>query len=252
MRRGLQIALCFALAAGTVMAQRGGGGGGMRGGGGMGGGGMRGGGGMGGGGFRGGGGFVGGGGGFRGGFVGGGFRGGFVGSRGFVGNRVFFGSSFWPYWGLGWGGLGWGGLGWGGLGWGGLDYASDFSSYPGGYYPSGGGYAGFQTSPNVTVIYPPQQAPIVPDVARPVIREYDQFGQEIRPSGGSSISTSPIYLIAFTDHTIRAVAQYWVAGKTLHYITLEREEHQAPLETVDRNLSQALNHERQVPFTLPQ
>jgi hypothetical protein len=102
-------------------------------------------------------------------------------------------------------------------------------------------------------VYPPQQTAIVPDVARPVIREYDQFGQEVRPTTGSApTSGSPIFLIAFNDHTIRAVAQYWVVGKTLHYVTLEREEHQAPLDTIDRNLSQALNHERQVPFSLPQ
>jgi hypothetical protein len=247
------------------MAQRGGGGGGMRGGGGMGGGGMRGGGGfggggmrggggfVGGGGFRGGGGFVGGGGGFRGGFVGGGFKGGFGGNRVIVVNRGFgFGNRFgvgfwgWPSW--GWGG-GWPAWGWGGgLGYWPSDFGdSSYAGYGSAYNPS------FGQSPNVTVVYPPQQTAVVPDVARPVIREYDQFGQEVRPATGSSpASGSPIFLIAFTDHTIRAVAQYWVAGKTLHYVTLEREERQAPLETVDRNLSQSLNRERQVPFSLPQ
>jgi hypothetical protein len=247
MRRGLQVALCLALAAGTAVAQRGGGGGGARGGGGFGGGGMRGGGGFvgGGGGFRGGGGFQGGFGGFR----GGGFNRGFFGNRGFNG---FFGTGFWPGW-------GWG-LGWGGLGWGGLGYA-DFYDNPYGYYPSyypsygngyaggyAGGYASNQTSPNVTVIYPPAQ----PQAVTPVIREYDQFGQEIRPGGGSPASTTPIYLIAFTDHTIQAVASYYVEGRTLHYVTLQYEQRTAPLDTVDRNLSQALNRERGVPFSLPQ
>jgi hypothetical protein len=253
MKLGLQVVLCLTLAGGTAMAQRGGGGGGARGGGGFGGGGMRGGGGFGGGGMRGGGGFVGGGGGFRGG-------GGFVGNRGFVGNknfffgnRGFFNGAFWPGWGWGWGGLGWG-WGWGGLGWGGLGYA-DYYDNPYAYYGNGyaggygGGYAGYQTSPNVTVIYPPAQ----PQVVTPVIREYDQFGQEVRPGGGgSSASTTPIYLIAFTDHTIQAVASYYVEGKTLHYVTLQFEQRTAPLETVDRNLSQALNRERGVQFSLPQ
>ena len=180
------------------------------------------------------------GGGFRGGgFVGGGFN------RGF-GNRGFFGGGFWPGW-------GWGGLGYGD------SYDYPFSYYPS-YYPYyangyaggsggyGGGYAGYQPSPNVTVIYPPAQ----PQPVTPVIREYDQFGQEVRPSGGSSASTSPIYLIAFNDHTIRAAASYYVEGRTLHYVTLDRQELTAPLDTIDRNLSQALNRERQVPFSLPQ
>jgi hypothetical protein len=243
MRFSVQIALCFALAAGSAMAQRGGGGGGARGGGGFGGG------------MRSGGGSVGGGGGgFRGGggFVGGGFNRGFVGNRFFVGNRGFFGGGFWPGWGGGWWGWpGWG-LGWGGLGWG-LGYADSYDN-PYGYYPNygngyAGGYAGYQTSPNVTVVYPP--AP--PQPVTPVIREYDQFGQEIRPGGGGSpANTSPIYLIAFNDHTIRAAASYYVEGRTLHYVTLDRQELTAPLDTVDRNLSQALNRERQVPFSLPQ
>lgn len=242
MRLGVQIALCLALAAGTAVAQRGGGGGGARGGGG-------------GGGARGGGGFVGGGGGFRGGAGFGGFRGGFGGFRGGFGgfrggfNRFGFGFGF-PFW-YGYG-LGFG-LGYG-----------DFYDYPYSYYPSyypyyangyggygggyGGGYASYQTSPNVTVVYPPPQ----PQPVTPVIREYDQFGQEIRPGGGPSANTSPIYLIAFNDHTIRAAASYYVEGRTLHYVTLDRQEVTAPLDSVDRNLSQALNRERQVPFSLPQ
>jgi hypothetical protein len=106
----------------------------------------------------------------------------------------------------------------------------------------------------VIVIYPPQQTLPVTSV----IREYDQFGQENRdqfgqenrPTGGSSVPGSPTFLIALNDHTIRAAAQYWVVGKTLHYVTLEREERQVPLDTVDRTLSEALNRERQVPFSL--
>jgi len=241
MRFGLQVALCVALAAGTAMAQRGGGargggggfGGGARGGGGVVGGGARGGGGFVGGGFRGGGGFVGGG--FRG---GGGYRGGFYGYRGFYGG---YWPAYYPYWGLGFG-----------YGYGPDYYYSDpYAYYPSSSYPYNSGYASYQTSPNVTVVYPPEQAP-AGYTARSVIREYDQYGQELRPSGGSQASRSPIYLIAFTDHTIRAVESYRVEGGTLHYVTLEHEDRQAPLDTVDRTLSQALNRERQVPFSLPQ
>jgi hypothetical protein len=72
----------------------------------------------------------------------------------------------------------------------------------------------------------------------------------VRPQG--AVSGSPIYLIAFKDHAIRAVSAYWVDGKVLHIVTLERQEQQVPLDSVDRSLSQQLNNERQVPFQLPQ
>lgn len=252
-----QVSLCCLLATGTAMAQRGGGGGfgggGMRGGGGYGGGsgggaGMRGG--------YGGGGFVGGGtvGGFRNGafnggfgFHGGSFNTGFNGGRpgpffrrdfddgffrgGF--NSGYYGG-YWPF-----------GLGFYTDYWPAYDYSSYFPGY--GYNPNEYGYASYQASPNVTVIYPPQ-APVQPlsaERARPVTREYDQYGQEVRPAG------SPLYLIAFKDHTIRAAATYRVDGNTLHYTTAEKEDKEAALDTVDRALSLQLNRERQVPFQLP-
>ena len=88
---------------------------------------------------------------------------------------------------------GWGG-GWGGWGGWGPSYVSDIGWDPGyyggdpGYY--GGGYpasysAGYpqQSSPNVTVVYPPQ-APasntvVLDRSGGSVTREYDQYGQEI-------------------------------------------------------------------------
>ncbi len=235
------------------MAQRGGGG---HGGGGFGGGGFHGGGGMGGGfgggGFRGGGGF--GGGGFRGGFGNGGFRGGFGYNR--------FG------YGLGYGGYGYGYPGWGwGIGWGypyygvgyGYDTCWDYNSCnPYGYgYDPGYGYGGYaapaySTSPGVTVISVPQSTtPAYTQRASPVTHEYDQYGQEVHPSAGSSASASPVYLIAFTDHNIRAAQAYWVDGQVLHYVTLEHQERQVALSEVDRKLSLQLNSERHVSFQLP-
>lgn len=253
--------LCGLLAASGAVAQRGGGmgggmhgggggGGGMRsGGGGMGGGGFRGGGSFGGGGFRGGGSFGGGGyrgggsfggGGFRGSYGGGVFRGGYGGLGGYYGG--FYGG-YYPSWGLG------------------LSYwpsyygswSDPYYSYPYSYY---GGYSSpaYYTSPSVTVVYPEQtQAPAQPvyiERARPVTHEYDEYGQEVRPSAGAP-SSSPIYLIAFKDHVIRAAASYSVDGATLHYVTLQHEEKQAPLDTVDRDFTVQLNRERHVPFNLP-
>jgi hypothetical protein len=240
MRILLPVALCCLLAGGAVAQRRGGGGsgGGFRGGGS----GIA----RGGGGFQGGGGFVRGGGGFgRGSFGGigiggfGGFRGGFGGFRGFDGgfgrNRFFrtrgffgfgFSSGFWPGY---------------------------YDSYP--YYPAAYDYAYTPAyQPNVTVVYPEptQTAPNIVYVQRanPVIREYDQYGQETAPPAAASSDLSPIYLIAFKDGVIRAAAAYWVSGDTLHYVTLQREEKQASLGAVDRDLSLQLNRERRVPFRL--
>jgi hypothetical protein len=86
--------------------------------------------------------------------------------------------------------------------------------------------------------------------ANPVTREYDQYGQEIRgPQSGAG--SSPIYLFAFQDHVIRAAASYRVDGQTLHYMTLQHEEKQAPLDTLDRPLTLELNRERHITVQLP-
>lgn len=224
---------------------------------------------------RGGGGMRGGGGGFRGG--GGSFRGG-GGSFGHTGNigighGGFTGGSFRGFGGFG--GFGRRSFGFGGFSGGfyspyyygypysygfGLSYWPDYyynspyvSSYPYmGSYPT----YDYSTTPNVTVIYPQQSQPaastVYVDRANPVMRTYDEYGQEVQPSsGGAGGSEAPIYLVAFKDHVIRAAAAYWVDGKTLHYVTLEHEEKQAPLDTVDRDFSLQLNRERRVRFQLP-
>ncbi len=272
MRFILQLTLCCLLA-GSAMAQRGGYGGGGGRGAGMGGGVGRGGGmGVG----------VGRGGGFSGGFYtgsrggvrgyGGYGYGGYGGyGRGYYGGYRGYGGGYYRgyrssyYRGYGYRGRGYSNFYYGGY-YGGYwpyfayAYWPDFYDYyPYASYPYYGydGYAGYQPSSNVTVVYPAQytaaaSTPVYTDRARPVTREYDQYGQEVRPSaGGAAANGSPIYLIAFKDHIIRAAASYSVDGRTLHYVTLEHEERQVPLDTVDRDLSMRLNRERNVPFTLP-
>jgi hypothetical protein len=112
---------------------------------------------------------------------------------------------------------------------------------------------GYNAQPAVTVVYPPQTqvvtAPAPVERANPIMREYGPSGQEIRPE--SAAKSSPIYLFAFQDHSIRAAASYWVEGKALHYVTLQREEKQAPLDTLDRSLTEQLNAERRVMLKLP-
>jgi hypothetical protein len=231
MRILAQLALCC-LFAGGAMAQRGGG--------------------------------HGGGGGGIGGHGGGGFGGGI--GRGGIGGYGGYGR-------LGYGGL-YGGFGWGGY-WPyyglGYDYWPGYSK-PYEYYPYSGypyvtpGYGSADYNAAPTVVYPQTST----YTAHPVMHEYDQYGQEVKPADAGTVSSgpvitipatsgpassggggSPVYLIAFQDHTIQAAVAYWVDGKTLHYVTLRHAEKQAPLDAVDRAFSQQLNSERRVQFQLP-
>ena len=243
MRKLAQFLVIGCLVAWPAVAQRGGGmrGGGFHGGGGgfHGGGGGFHSGGFAGSGFRGGG-FRGGyGGGFRGGY--GGFRGGYGFNHGFYGrNRFFFGLGFYPY--SYWGGYGWGypyyGYPYGGY------YSDPYPYYDYGYqYPSYG-----YSSPSV-VVYQSDPAPPAtvyerPSHARPEVREYRE--------SWSQGNEKPIYLIAFKNQdNIHAAEAYWVTGGTLHYVTLQHEQKQAPLDSVDRAFTERLNRERHVEFHLP-
>jgi hypothetical protein len=129
----------------------------------------------------------------------------------------------------------------GGYGYGG--FYGDFyqPSYDSGYYPppqSGGS--------GVMVMYP--QAPIVAETAHSVIHEYTQQEDYVVPPGNDG---HPIlYLIAFRDNTIRAAMTYWVEDGTLHYLDTGHQEKQAPLSSVDRDMSAQLNRERHVPFSI--
>ena len=242
MRRFLPVIVMGLFAAFPLVAQRGGGhGGGFGGhGGGFGGhGGFRGGGGIGRGGF-GGRGFGGGGYGFRGGFGGGfGHRGGF-GRFGFGRHRFGFGAGIYPV------------------------FFSDFgyydpfwgwrNSYPYSYpssYPDYGGYAqdyGYSPAPQVIINqgYQPYTAPPA------VVQEYTAPGPPPPPETQAPKKyEEPLYLVAFHDGVIRAVVAYWTQGATLHYVTMDHVQKQVPLTTVDSNLSERLNGERNVPFQLP-
>ena len=231
MKLVLRIALCCSLAVGAGVAQR-------RAGGGFSSGGSRGGGiarGGGGGGFT--------GGGFRGGGIGigrsSGFRGYYGGYGGYYGGYGGYGGYYSPYFYSGYG-----------LGYGYSPWYSDYgyNSYPDYSYPA------YQPSPNVTVVYPPPApAPstVYQERPNPLTREYDQYGQQTNRPTSSADSAAPVYLIAFRDRSIRAAAAYWAEGGTLHYVTLEHEQKQAPLNTVDRDLSGQLNRERRIAFSLP-
>jgi len=158
------------------------------------------------------------------------------GSFGFrsVARGGFYGRSYgvYPYYGLG------------------LGYSWGPSyGYPG-YGYSGYSYPAYEPASNVTVVYPQAAAPapvsIYVERATPVMHEYDSTGAEIKTP------SSPVYLIAFKDQTIRAASSYRVEGSTLYYVTLDREEKRVALDTIDRSFTMQLNRERRVPFQLPE
>ncbi len=105
----------------------------------------------------------------------------------------------------------------------------------------------------MTVVYPQTQqaGPAYADRATPVMRDYDQYGQQLRPAGSGNGSGSPIYLIALKNHNIYAASSYSVDGGTLHYVTLEHAEKQVQLDEIDRDMTVRLNGERHVAFQLP-
>jgi len=137
-----------------------------------------------------------------------------------------------------------GGYGYGGYGYGGF-YGGDYEPfYDYGYSPSvepGGSHT--------TVVYPPPAPPPrVAETAHPVIHEYAQREDYGIPPGQDG---RPIlYLLAFRDNTIRAAMTYWVESGTLHYLDKDHKEKQAPLASIDRDLSAQLNSERHVPFSI--
>jgi hypothetical protein len=195
---------------------------------------------------------------FRGGFAGGGYRtGGFGygGYRGSYGYRGFsFGLGYYPWYGYGlWPGY------WGGY----YSYPYDYYDSYGPYAYSGAPVSGYGAQPQVTVVYPPASQPAYNLYVPPSQGGYDQYGQPIAAAPAPAPEPapaaapmpvpgrSPIYLIAFRDHTICAAESYSVSGDTLHYVTLEHQEKLAPLASVDRALSAQLNRERHVSFALP-
>jgi hypothetical protein len=62
---------------------------------------------------------------------------------------------------------------------------------------------------------------------------------------------SPVYLIAFRDHTVEMAVRYWADGRLLHYLTPQGAHVQVRMDLVDRDLSIRLNRELNLEFRLP-
>lgn len=193
---------------------------------------MRSGGGFRGGGFRGGVGFRGGSG-FRGSSSRGGFRGGFRGYRGFYGGfgyPYYYGGFYDPFF------------------WDSSDYYDPYYNSPS-YGYADPGYAvvsngAWAQQPNVIVEPAPAPAP------EPALRLYPGPVTTPQAPQGQKYE-EPLYLVAMKDGTIRAVLAYWVDGSAVKYVTMDHEQKQAPLSSIDRALSERLNRERNVTFRLP-
>ena len=137
-----------------------------------------------------------------------------------------------------------------------LKLAIDFDAghddtYPSYSYPYQYPYGGYgSSSPSVMIISnnPYGYAPPAPEPPPPpVVREYSPT---TAPAQAGKYE-EPLYLIASHDGTIRAVLAYWVDGATVHYVTMDHEQKQTPLSSIDRMLSERLNRERNVTFRLP-
>ena len=61
----------------------------------------------------------------------------------------------------------------------------------------------------------------------------------------------PHYLLAFKDHSVYSAVAYWVDGDTLHYFTAGNVHNQASMSLIDRPLTERLNRELGIDFTLP-
>lgn len=78
------------------------------------------------------------------------------------------------------------------------------------------------------------------------------------PSGASPTANAtnmpttakPLTLLAFKDHTVVIVVDYWLEGDWLYYEITPGQRLSAPLDRLDQPLTQQLNRERNVPFIL--
>lgn len=66
----------------------------------------------------------------------------------------------------------------------------------------------------------------------------------------SQPAAKPVTLLAFKDHTVLIVIDYWLEGDWLYYETTPGMRLSAPLDRLDLPLTQQLNRERNVPFVL--
>jgi hypothetical protein len=103
-----------------------------------------------------------------------------------------------------------------------------------------------QPAPPVVVIYTSQPAPPV-EIAHPSLQVFEPAAEQ----PAAETPSADFYLFAFKDHSIYSAVAYWVDGDTLHYFTTGDTHKQAPLSTLDRDLTERLNRESGAKLKLP-
>jgi hypothetical protein len=108
-----------------------------------------------------------------------------------------------------------------------------------------------QAQPNITIVMPPQQPPVI-------INQYDPTPHPrmnvYQPEAAVAPEPDPEptrYLLAFKDHTIYSAVAYWVDGDTLHYFTAGNTHNQVSVSLIDRPMTERLNKDSGVTVKLP-
>jgi hypothetical protein len=110
--------------------------------------------------------------------------------------------------------------------------------------------------PNVTIVMPPQQPPVVinqfDSVPHPQMSVYQPETAPAPAAHADDSAPEPArYLLAFKDHTIYSAVAYWVDGDTLHYFTSGNTHNQVSVSLIDRPLTERLNKDAGVDVKLP-
>ena len=91
----------------------------------------------------------------------------------------------------------------------------------------------------------------VPQNPNPPIYEPRPKGQVMAVEEEPAAPEAPRYLLAFKDHTVYTAVAYWADGDTLHYFTNGNTHNQVSLSLIDRPLTERLNKEMGIDFSLP-
>jgi hypothetical protein len=129
-----------------------------------------------------------------------------------------------------------------------------------GGYGYGYGYGGYDTQPvqpaptqsaqpNVIVIYP--QAPPQPQMYYQPAPPPQSSIIDVPQQGQQEQTEATHYLLAFKDHSIYSAVAYWVDGDTIHYMVSGNLHKQAPVSSVDRDLTGRLNEGSGLEVKLP-
>lgn len=158
------------------------------------------------------------------------------GYRGYRNYGYGYGRYGFPYYGWGWG-YAWDPYFWG------WDTSAPYydSSSDSGY----AGYSGdYQPQPPVIVNQVMPYVDQAPPPPQPVVREY-------RPPAESTNNGPVLYLFALKNNNILAAYTYWAEKGDLHYVNLDHQMKQIPLSSIDRELTDRLNRERNLSVRLP-